>query len=63
MLRRFPKMGVPPNHPSLDGIFHCKPTISLDAPIYRNSGDPTLYPLVKVSIAMENHHLSEVNQL
>ena len=24
---RFPKIGVPPNHPFLDGIFHYKPTI------------------------------------
>ena len=31
----FPEIGVPPNHPFLDGIFPCKPTI-LDTPIYGN---------------------------
>ena len=35
---RFPEIGVPPNHPFLDGIFNCKPTIFfLDIPIYGTS--------------------------
>ena len=37
----FPKMGVPPNHPLLDGIFHYKPSI-LGTPIFRKPPYPTV---------------------
>ena len=33
---RFPKIGIPPNHPFIDGMFHCKPSSYWGTPVVGN---------------------------